>query len=610
MAQACINDTNNKGRDMKRREVLKASLGAALLAVGVPGPARARTMLPRVRPGSAGWPAAAEWEGLRRATSGRVLKLSSPFAGCATDAASCAALAEQLKNPYAIGDNPALTQTSGWQDAWQSRHSAYAVAARETADIAAAVDFARTHHLRLVVKGGGHSYKGGSNAPDSLLVWPRAMNDVTVLDAFVPKGGAGEGVPAVSIGAGAMWIDAYTAVTTKAGRYVQGGGCTTVGVPGLVQGGGFGSFSKRYGTAASSLLEAEVVTADGQVRIANAHTNPDLFWAIKGGGGGTFGVVTRMTLRTHELPAFFGVVFGEIEAADAKAYRTLIARFIAFYRDSLCNEHWGEQVALRDGKRLNLSMVFQGLDEAQAQTVWAPFLDWVRANKDYSLKEPVIKAIPARRFWDPELYAKYAPGMMVKDDREGAAAHHAVWAGDRGQAGWYIHGYQSTWLPGRLLQDSALAQLADSLFEAAQQWEVGLHFNKGLYGAPPAVLAAARDTATHPGVLDAFALAIIACGGGPAFPGMPGAQIDQPDGRRRAARVRAAMDSLRKVAPDAGAYVSESDFFQARWQDTYWGANYPKLLKIKQRYDPDGLFTVRHGVGSEAWSADGFTRKG
>lgn len=594
---------------MERRTVLKASLGVAL-AGGLPGLVRAKMLRSRVRPGAAGWPSAAEWDGLRRATSGRLLKLASPFAGCASDAAACAALREQLKNPYFIGDHPALTQTSGWQDAWLSRPSAYAVAARETADVAAAVDFARTHKLRLVVKGGGHSYKGGSNAPDSLLVWPRAMNEVTLLDAFVPQGGsAGEAVPAVRIGAGAMWIDAYTAVTTRAGRYVQGGGCTTVGVPGLVQGGGFGSFSKRYGTAASSLLEAEIVTADGQVRIANAHTNPDLFWAIRGGGGGTFGVVTRMTLRTHELPDFFGGVFGEIEAASPAAYRALIGRFLAFYRDSLCNEHWGEQVALRDGSKLGLSMVFQGLDKAQAQAVWAPFLDWVRAGKDYKFKEPTVMAVPARRFWDADFWGKVAPGIMARDEREGAPAHHAVWQGDRGQAGWTIHGYESTWLPGRLLDAGAIDGLADALFEAAQQWEVGLHFNKGLYGAPPAVLAAARDTSTHPGVCDAFALAIIACGGGPAYPGMPGVQVDEADARRRAATVHAAMDSLRKVAPDAGAYVSESDFFQQRWQDTYWGANYPKLLKIKQRYDPDGLFTVRHGVGSEAWSADGFTRK-
>jgi FAD/FMN-containing dehydrogenase len=102
----------------------------------------------------------------------------------------------------------------------------------------------------------------------------------------------------VSVGVGAIWMDVYDAVTTTAGRYVQGGGCTTVGVAGLVQGGGFGSFSKGCGTAAADLLEAEVVTADGAARIANAVRDRDLFWALKGSGGGTFGVVTRLTLCT------------------------------------------------------------------------------------------------------------------------------------------------------------------------------------------------------------------------------------------------------------------------------------------------------------------------
>ena len=125
-------------------------------------------------------------------------------------------------------------------------------------------------------------------------------------------------------------------MTTKAGRYVQGGGCTTVGVAGLVQGGGFGSFSKGFGTGAASLLEAEVVTADGQVRIANACTTPDLVWALKGGGGGTFGVVTRLTLATHELPATFGAVDASLTAAsDASAYRELVAQVMSFCRDSL-----------------------------------------------------------------------------------------------------------------------------------------------------------------------------------------------------------------------------------------------------------------------------------
>ena len=164
----------------------------------------------------------------------------------------------------------------------------YAVAARNANDIAAAVTFARENNLRLAVRGGGHSYQGTSNAPDSLLIWTRHMHDIEMHEAFVPQGceHVMQPQPAVTLGAGTIGIQAYDAVTTKGGKYVQGGGCLTVCLGGLISGGGFGSYSKHYGTAAGSLLEAEVVTADGQIRIANASMNPDLFWALKGGGGG------------------------------------------------------------------------------------------------------------------------------------------------------------------------------------------------------------------------------------------------------------------------------------------------------------------------------------
>jgi FAD/FMN-containing dehydrogenase len=605
---------------MKRRDVLKASMSAALLAGGIPELAHAARKQPaalpprsRARPGTEEWPNEQAWQGLGRDTGGRLVKLESPFAQCTVSSrsAACEEALRHLGNPYFVGDQPALTQTSGWQDAWTSQPSAYAVAARDTADVVAAVNFARTHNLRLVVKGGGHSYLGTSNAPDSLLVWTRAMNAVTLHDAFVPHGCEQLApLPAVSVGAGAMWSDAYSAVTTRGGRYVQGGGCTTVGVAGLVQSGGFGSFSKGFGTACAGLLEAEVVTADGVARIANACTNPDLFWALKGGGGGSFGVVTRLTLRTHALPEFFGAVFGEITAATDSDYRALIAKFIDFYRTSLFDQHWGESVALRSGRRLKLSMVWQGLDQAQAQAVWAPFVDWVRARKEYAFNGQKIIALPARHFWNPKFFEKHAPGLMVMDDREHASSDHMVWAGDREQVGWFIHGYQSAWLPAGLLAPGRQELLVDSLVAASRHWEVALHFNKGLAGAPKAALDAAADTAMNPGVLDAFALAIIAGGGGPAYPGMPGARQDTAEARKDAAGIRNAMDALLKAAPDAGAYVSESDFFQARWQQAYWGSNYPALARVKQKYDPDGLFFVHHGVGSEQWSADGFTRTG
>jgi FAD/FMN-containing dehydrogenase len=595
---------------MKRRDLLGAAMSAALLpaAALAKGASRANTRRTRARPGTPAWPNAQEWQALRTATGGRLLALRSPFAR-GQDAAVRAQALAGLKNPYYIGDHPALTQTSGWQDAWTSRASVYAVAAEDAHDVAAAVNFARRHNLRLVVKGGGHSYFGASNAPDSLLVWTRSMNKVAMAGAFVAQGCPPDSAqPAVHVGAGAMWADAYAEVTTRGGRYVQGGGCTTVGVAGLVQGGGFGNFSKGFGTAAANLIEIEVVTADGVVRIANACTNPDLFWALKGGGGGSFGVVTRLTLRTHALPEFFGAVFGEITAASDDAWRALVARFVEFYGASLFNQHWGETVSFKDGKTLKLSMVFQGLDQAQAQAVWAPFFAWARERKEYSFAEPAVMAIPARHFWNPQFFQKHAPGLTTLDARPGASPDHHFWTGDGEQAGWFIHGYQSAWLPSGLLAQQQQARLVDALCAASSQWDVALHFNKGIAGAPKAALDATRDTAMNPAVLDAFALAIIAGGGGPAFPGMPGAAVDEDRARRSATRIRGAMEALLKSAPNAGAYVSESDYFQARWQDAYWGGNYARLARIKAAVDPGGLFFVHHGVGSEDWSADGFTR--
>lgn len=596
---------------MNRRELLKAALAIPFLpgvvAAGI-GSALGGSSFSRVRPGQAGWPSPAQWDELRRAVGGRLLQPQSPFTA---SKAACDEALKHIKNPFYIGDQPGLTQTSGWADAWLSQPSAYAVAVESTADVAAAVRFASKHRLRLVVKGGGHSYQGTSDAPDSLLIWTRHMNAINVHDDFVGQGCAGvqPPQPAVSVQAGAMWIDAYDAVTTHAGRYVQGGGCCTVGVAGLIQSGGFGSFSKRFGTAAAGLIEAEVVTADGEVRIANACTNPELFWGLKGGGGGSLGVVTRVTLRTHALPEYFGGVFGEIKAVSDAAFHALIAKAIGFYQSELFNPHWGEQMRFRGENVLNISMVFQGLSQQQAQATWQPFLDWVHASGDYQFTKPVqVLAMPAQHFWDADYFRQHVPGAMIADDRDGAPRNHVLWAGDQGEVGWFLHSFKSAWLPAALLRKEQQAALVDAIFACTRQWDVEFHFNKGLAGAPPDAIAAARDTATHPQVLDAFALAIIAGNGAPAYPGMPGADQDLPKARAEATAIGRAMDALLKLAPNAGAYVSESDYFQRDWQHAFWGTNYPRLAAVKRRYDPDGLFFVHHGVGSERWSADGFTR--
>jgi hypothetical protein len=224
---------------MKRRNLLRSIAVLPLLSSGFAAPlaltktpkaATTRTRR-RVRPSDSAWPSAANWTKLKDDVGGNLIEVRSTFGSCATEpnGEACLDALKNISNPYWIGDQPALTQTSGWVDAWTSLPSAYAVAASTTADVVAAVNFARGHNLRLVVKGGGHSYQGTSSAPDSLLVWTRHMNSVVQHDAFVAQGCKGKQLPqpAVTVGAGAMWIDAYNAVTTRGGRYVQGGGCAT-----------------------------------------------------------------------------------------------------------------------------------------------------------------------------------------------------------------------------------------------------------------------------------------------------------------------------------------------------------------------------------------------
>ena len=565
----------------------------------------------RVRPGDPAWPSEVAWTRLREEVGGRLVDVSSPLTACLRDPASpgCADLFKSLKNPYFLGDAVGLTQSLGWVDAWTSMPSAYAVAARSTSDVVAAVNFARRNNLRLVVKGGGHSYQGTSNAADSLLIWTRQMNAITLHNAFVGTGCPDAPQPAVTIEAGAMWAQAYDAVTTKAGRYVQGGGCLTVGVAGLIQSGGFGSFSKAYGMAAASLLQAEVVTAGGSVQIANACMNPDLFWGLKGGGGGSLGVVTRVTLRTHELPPIFGAVNMTIKATSAAAFRRLIGKVVAFYGEALMNPHWGEQIRMRPDNTLRIAMVFQGLSRGEALAVWQPFIDDVAsAPRDYVVESPpLIVSTAAQTFWAPPLVKK-ALGYIRSDDRPGAATSNVYWPGDQSDAAQVLHGYASAWLPAALLQRDRHEAFCDALFAATRHWGFSLHVNKGLAGAPDAALAAARDTATNPAVLDAFALLICGSGEPPAYPGLTGHEPNTAQAREHAKAIARCMSELRKMVPGAGSYVSESNYFEADWQQSFWGSNYPRLLAVKERVDPDGLFVVHHGVGSERWSGDGFTR--
>jgi FAD/FMN-containing dehydrogenase len=426
------------------------------------------------------------------------------------------------------------------------------------------------------------------------------MRTVTVHDAFVPTDCPSQpALPAVSVEAGTRWVEAYRAVTVEHGRYVQGGGCTSVGAAGgFLQGGGFGSWSKKYGTGAAGLLEAEVVTADGRLLIANACQNADLFWALRGGGGGTYGVVTRATLRTHELPSYFGLLVGTIAATSDEAFQELIEHFLLFYDSALDNEHWGEQVRVTGDNTLELALAFQGITAGDAMMVWRPFRAWIDAHPDRFQLGFRALDMPGTKMWDAEyLRQNFAPGVRL-DPRPGEPAGQYWWAGDESQVSAYVYAYQSRWIPAdRFSADNAPA-FAATLFAASRHWSVSLHVNKGQAGAAADALALDRETSMNPAVYQAAALAIISADGR-GFPGLAGSEPDATEAAAAKAKVDAAATLLRDATPNAGTYVNEADYFEPDWQQTFWGDNYERLLEIKHKYDPDGFFTCHHCVGSE-----------
>lgn len=187
---------NSRIRNSGRRRAIKtlAASSASMLTNGVFG--RAFASSPPAKDHRLSPIDERTWERLNSRLGGRLIPVNSPLLSCRSDpkTESCETLfSQQLRNPYFIHDEAALTQTLGWVDAWTSEPSVYAVEVLNAEDVAACVEFARRYGIRLAVKGGGHSYHGNSNAANSLLIWTRRMTEVSLQSDFVPMGCAGTG---------------------------------------------------------------------------------------------------------------------------------------------------------------------------------------------------------------------------------------------------------------------------------------------------------------------------------------------------------------------------------------------------------------------------------
>jgi FAD/FMN-containing dehydrogenase len=178
------------------------------------------------------------------------------------------------------------------------RHPALIACAHRTADVVAAVRFAREEGLPLSVRGGGHSSAGTAVADGALLL------DLSALKTAEVDGAARTVVAAP----GLTWAELDTA-TQQEGLATTGAACNAVGVAGMTLGGGIGRLDRLVGLSCDNLAEATLVTADGSVLTASETQHPDLFWALRGGGG-NFGVVTSLSFRLHPVAQAYGGILG------------------------------------------------------------------------------------------------------------------------------------------------------------------------------------------------------------------------------------------------------------------------------------------------------------
>lgn len=176
---------------------------------------------------------------------------------------------------------------------------AYTVQAETVQDIKAAIEFAKAHDIPVSVKSTGHSYSGSSTMAGTLMIWMNKFEKHGAIGPHTDTCGTTEPTT-LKLGGGQPWFEAYSAVS---GKYdLVGGGGKTVGCcGGWLMGGGLSALSRQYGLGIDNVVQFDVVLANGTSDVVDACSHPDLFWALRGGGGGSFAVVTSVSYRLHPV---------------------------------------------------------------------------------------------------------------------------------------------------------------------------------------------------------------------------------------------------------------------------------------------------------------------
>ncbi|EMR89580.1 putative isoamyl alcohol protein [Botrytis cinerea BcDW1] len=572
----------------------------------------------KITPADASWPSSADWTAFNTSISGTLIKTLPPASSCYTgnpfnSTQNCSSVQTnwnlatwQAETPEGIdypiyANNSCLpTDATGYQDGKGcdiGGSPIYVVNATTEDHVSTAMKWATERNIRVVIKGTGHDLNGRSSGAYSLSIWTHNFLKREFNPSW-PIPGSNSTADVLIAGSGNNLKLVYTAAD-EAGKTIVGGDAKTVGLGGYLQGGGHGPLSSQYGLGADQIYQATVIIPSGEILTVNAEQNPDLLWAIRGGGPGTYGVVTEYVLQAHPAVSFVSVVKLEVtplgsenDTTTASAAWNALAILFQNFPDLMDNGLAGQLTAATgylaqafSGSEstppgVYFSQVFYGYNTSTSEmaTLISPLIEKMGDISNGSLS--INYTVTA-------VYDSYLDFFYGNNPGEEAA----------GQVS-----FLSTHLLGRAqLSDLPMETLSGYLQRAlATESGGGTEMIVGLQGGPgPARVPENMRGSLNPVWRETY-LHVITLG----------ATVDTTlTAKKSLAQAAEWMQQnkeelWREWAPDMGAYINEGNPYNTEWKHDFFGISYDRLAEIKKKYDPTGSLYILAGVGSDEWDYD------
>ncbi|KAK4235745.1 hypothetical protein C8A03DRAFT_17560 [Achaetomium macrosporum] len=559
-----------------------------------PTEATARSPQCKAFPGDPSWPSEDEWSRLNKTLGGALLKPLPPASVCYStspnfNAEACRFLVNNgsrttfyLDDPVTIltqwpQGNTCLLSPNPAGNCTQGGFPAYVVNATTVKHVQAAVNFARNKNIRLVIKNTGHDSVGRSTGAGSLSVWTHYLKGFEFLPEYSQPGGNYHG-PAARVGAGLQVWEAF-AHAERHNVTLVGASCLTVGsYGGWITGGGHSPLSSKLGLGVDQVLELRVVTADGRYVTADPQTNRDLFFAMRGGGGSTYGIVISAIAKAHP------------------PINLTIASF-SFALGNTSSTTPGPSVTVAD-----VDTFWKGFNAVYAfgiPTVDAGGYLWTTARPAGSgryqmqvqVQMPGLTPAAATAFVQPLIDTLNNLGIPVGITTPTTQVYSSQTGSHGGAPG---NGYFASRLfPRAVFENTTL--FAAVMTAARATVEAGYTFHglnmaptvqAGGYAAPAGLNPVWRDTAMHADV----------------FANVNMGSVTPAEAAAAQRRLNGYMDAIRMATPGGGAYFNECDVLEPDWQTSFFGSNYDRLVRIKRNWDPWHVFWAPTTPGSEAWA--------